>query len=476
MRNPEEKGTASSPQSSWQISQAAAACGAVCLGPDGPFPLHLTTDSREVEPGWCFVALTGKNTDGHLFIGNAIAGGARVILASREKCPETVPDGVTFLLAEDDTMETLLQLARHYLDRVAPSEVIAITGSVGKTTTREIIAHLLRQHHRLHVASKSYNTDVGCALTVLGMPADTEMLILEMGCNHPGEIAEMVQWFPPTRAVITEVGPSHLEGLSNVEGVLAAKMEITRSERLRTLCYNSDNALLAAAVNNERRTRDFTSIGVGTSDGSELRILESCLESQTGEPPRFRIQAGTTREVYTVRYSLFGLHHARNIALALAVQSTIDGPASRDLVLTLESPPGRGRRFPLQGGGILVDDSYNANPISVTAALNTFATIVDPGKNWIILGGMKELGKDSAAQHRVIASRSEVFRYRIFVGSEWSEIDIARAPGTWLVRDAAEAIEILLKELRPGNSVMVKGSRFYRLETIVDSLVNCRAD
>ena len=182
------------------VSEAADSCGGQVYGPDGDFPSEVVVDSRDVRNGSVFVAMKGDRTDGHLFLKQAFENGAQVIVAEKESWFHSgieLPSGRCLILTEGSTREALLRMAHQHLINVAPSEVIAITGSVGKTTTREITASLLRDRYRIHVAQKSYNTDIGCALTILGMPLGTEILLLEMGCSHPGEIAEMVSWFPP---------------------------------------------------------------------------------------------------------------------------------------------------------------------------------------------------------------------------------------------------------------------------------------
>lgn len=460
--------------SPWLISEAAGSCEGTLYGPDGGFPSEVVLDSREVRLGSVFVALKGQHTDGHLFLSQAFERGARLVVAEKEswlRSKVKLPSGQSLLLVEGTTRDALLRLARRHLDNVAPREVIAITGSVGKTTTREVTATLLRDRYRIHVAQKSYNTDVGCALTVLGMPADTEILILEMGCNHPGEIKEMVDWFPPTRAIITEVGPSHLEGLKSVDGVLRAKLEILQSKRLRSLSFNSDNDLLSVELA-KAQYESLPTTGVGWSRESQLRIASAERETPPGGKPVFKAWLEQGEESASITYSLFGLHHARNIALALSVILAIGDHRLTDLKLSMESPKGRGRLFNLHGGGIVVDDSYNANPLSVRAALQSFETFMQGDNCWLILGGMKELGEKSSSEHAKIAEKSLGFSKRIFVGQEWDTVPSSPDQGLWFAPDGDAAIEILQSELKPGSFLLVKGSRAYRLERIVDWLVN----
>ena len=187
------------------VSDAAAACGGISYGPEAEAARAWRCDSREVRAGDGFAAIRGAKTDGHLYIKQAAEQGSRVVLAEREGLegagirPEDFP-GVSFIVTERRTEEALALAASEYLRRVAP-KTIAITGSVGKTTTRELTAAALAQRYKVHSAVRSFNTIIGCALTVLSMAEETEALVLELGTNHFGEIAEMVKYFPPDTTV-----------------------------------------------------------------------------------------------------------------------------------------------------------------------------------------------------------------------------------------------------------------------------------
>ena len=210
-----------------------------------PFPAHVATDSRDVERGGVFVALEGERTDGHRYVPQALEKGAALIVVRRGKRPE---DPVVPCVELEDPERDLARLASAYLRRTAPKEVVAVTGSVGKTTTREALRRVLRTRFRVHSADRSLNTRIGCTATVLAMPPDAELLLLEFGANKAGEIAELSELFPPTTAMVTQVAPVHLEGFRSVEGVLRAKMEIAGSGRLRRFLYNFDNPLLRGAA------------------------------------------------------------------------------------------------------------------------------------------------------------------------------------------------------------------------------------
>ncbi len=462
--------------SHWRISEVAQSCNATFSGTDGPFPNHFTTDSREVQQGSCFIALPGNRTDGHCFVKQALANGARLIIGQMNRCPvdifQTLPCGTALILSREDSLKTLLQIARCYLQRVAPQEIVAITGSVGKTTTREITSTILKDRNLVHSAQKSFNTDVGCALTVLSMPEDTEILVLEMGCNHPGEIARMVEWFPPTRAIITEVGPSHLEGLSNIEGVLKAKMEIAESQDLISLIYNCDNPYLSKAMTPNNSTQ-FSRIAVGYSQKADLRILgNSPISATVHHEPCFRMILKQGEREVSLDYKLFGFHHGRNIALALTAALQIQREELQAMTINIKSPKGRGSIIPLNDGGQIVDDSYNANPISLSAALEAFHSLPEGPEGWIVLGGMKELGEQTAMEHQKIIEKTAPFRHCLFVGEEWAgTCGRNQRSRVWKVSSAAEAINVLKQNRNRGEAVLVKGSRSYHLEDVVNWLV-----
>ena len=213
-------------------SHAAEWAEGTHCGPDVRLCRPWKSDSRDVGPGDAFVALRGEKTDGHLYVHNAMERGAKLLLVDISRVEELMLDEPEFsgvsVIAVQDTATALPVIARDYLKRVSP-RLTGITGSVGKTTTRELTVSLLKTEKKVHSAIRSFNTVVGCSLTILAMAEDTEVLVLEFGTNHFGEIREMVSLFPPETAVITEVAPAHLEGFENIEGVLRAKMEICES-------------------------------------------------------------------------------------------------------------------------------------------------------------------------------------------------------------------------------------------------------
>ena len=350
------------------VSDAAAACGGISYGPDAEAARAWRCDSREVRGGDGFAAIRGAKTDGHLYIKQAAEQGARVVLAEREGLegagirPEDFP-GVSFIVTERRTEEVLALAASEYLRRVAP-KTIAITGSVGKTTTRELTAAALAQRYKVHSAVRSFNTIIGCALTVLSMAEETEALVRELGTNHFGENAEMVKYLPPETVIITEVAPAQLEGFGSVCGVLRAKLEICGSAKLKKIIFNCDNALLREVISHNYD--NVIKIGVGREAVAGILIEECRVALSDGGPSTFVRCREAGREIM-LSAPLFGEQHAYNMCFAFAAaegcgvsaQETARGFAA------MAQLGGRGLCRRTARGVWVIDEAYNANPASM---------------------------------------------------------------------------------------------------------------
>jgi len=323
----------------------------------------------------------------------------------------------------------------------------------------------------VHAAEKSFNTWIGCALTVLGMPEHTDAVLLEMGANHQGEIGALVESYPPTVAVITEVAAAHLEGFGSLEGVLQAKWEITSSNRLRMLSYNGDNDLLCRAVSSSLSPEIATvPVGYGVDPSRGVR-LESASLAVRNKLPFLRCRCvvyGRPVELYS---RLFGTQHAHTLGYALGVShflGILPELVARDLE---EVPPPRGRgASDLLDGGVLIDESYNSNPASLGVALRNLRTIPLEGRRLAVLGGMRELGASSPQEHRQILREATFLDGLILVGDEWASCREDLPAAGRQVSDAPAALELLQAMRRPGDLIMVKGSRAYALESVVEGL------
>lgn len=464
------------------LSEASALCGGSFYPQEAAENIlsqNFKVDSREIETDDVFVALKGERTDGHKYVESAVERGASCVMINKECFTEKKEyierTGVLAIIVED-AEKALVELAAQWLEAVSP-KVVGITGSVGKTTTREFLYSILKEERRVHSAIRSYNTLIGCGMTVLGMPKDTDILILEFGTNKPGEIGEMVEKFPATHAIITEVTPAHLEGLKSLEGVLAAKLEITRSSKLEYLSYNSDNSALSAAVKlfaaDSNECKNIKTIGVGSFDTDLLVSNVNQTLTKNGEPRLSFLLldcSGSTE----CRADIFGSQHARNIAFAYSAAKVLG--VENDIFVShlagLELPPGRGRIYSSGYGGLIVDESYNANPSSVSRALKNVIELElqEDFQRVAVLGGMRELGDESGSWHEVIMSRASLFDRVYLIGPEWDSVKTlqgslkGRYPNAEAFMDDIDA-----KEFKR-SIVLVKGSRFYELEKLLPFL------
>jgi UDP-N-acetylmuramoyl-tripeptide--D-alanyl-D-alanine ligase len=451
-----------------------------------PLPRFFRTDSRDVAPGDGFIAIKGSKEDGHDYIAKASQAGASCVLVSAEQFKaresEFASLGIPLIASEDVTLGAA-KLARAWLDEVSP-KVIGITGSVGKTTTREFVAAALRGAFKTHSAIKSYNTMIGTSITVLSMPPDTDVLVLELGANHPGEIGEMARQFPVTHGVITDVADAHLEGLGNIGGVLAAKMEITESPSLQYLSYNSDNEILSAAVEKmpcgERIRKDgVRQIGVGYSN-SGVRVADVRQSVSPELIPELFVTLSRGDRKLLCRAPVFGKQHAKNIGFAYAISGQA-GLSDDDFVRaagTFAVPGGRGNLRRGVNGCVLIDETYNASPSSVSCAIKNLTQAEIPGdlRRVAILGGMRELGAEAGRLHEVVLSRASLLDEVYLIGDEWRGAkgtpDSVR--GIWPSADAL-AGEVDLGGFG-GSAILIKGSRFYGMERLLKRMGDENAD
>jgi UDP-N-acetylmuramoyl-tripeptide--D-alanyl-D-alanine ligase len=447
---------------------------------DVRLPQNFAADSRSVKEGGGFIAAAGARDDGHNYIKNAIGNGAACVILKREfyeAHAEALSDLETMFIAAEDAVASAAKLARAWLDEVSP-RAIGITGSVGKTTTREFLNKALKSRFRTHSAVKSYNTLIGAAMSVLAMPGDAEILVLELGANHPGEITALIERFPVTHGVITEVSDAHLEGFGSIEGVLAAKMEITESGKLEYLSYNSDNDLLSSAVvkmpNGEKVRKDgIKQVGVGYSN-SNIRISD--VRQSVGEDltPVLSLSLSENDRKVFCEAPVFGKQHAKNIAFAYAAAIQM-GMTDEDFGLSASNfrvPPGRGVIVRGRNGCILIDETYNANPSSVSHAIKNVLEMEPRGdlKRVAILGGMRELGTESGRLHDVVLSRAALLDETYLIGSEWNGTSkkYESVKGVW--KSADDFIADLGHDFAERAVILIKGSRFYEMERILPYL------
>jgi UDP-N-acetylmuramoyl-tripeptide--D-alanyl-D-alanine ligase len=453
------------------LAEVAAATGGRLAGAD---PGALVTapveyDSRRVVPGGLFVAFVGANVDGHGFGAKAVADGAVAVLGTRP-----VPGVPTVVV--DDAQVALGRLARNVLDRLPDVTVVGITGSSGKTTTKDLVAQLLARVGPTVATAGSLNNELGLPYTALRADGDTRYLVLEMGARGPGHLRYLCEVAPPRVAVVVNVGVAHIGEFGSVEGIAAAKGELVEALRPDGVAVlNADDPRVRAmAARTEGRV-----VLVGEADDADVRAVEVVLDER-GRPAYRLVARGATADV---RLAVTGRHQVGNSLLAAAVAVEL-GMAAPDVAVALGGlAPLSTRRmdvFDRADGVTVIDDSYNANPASVTAALHALVAMGAGRRTVAVLGYLAELGAYERAGHEEIgrlAAELGVDRL-VVVGEPAAPIHAgATAVGSWggtsvQVTDQPAAVALLREELRPGDVVLVKGSR-YRTWDVADWL---RAD
>ena len=416
----------------WDAERIAADAGARLARAAAGSPSRAVIDSRAVEPGDLFVGLRGERADGNDYAAGALAAGAWGVLVDREV------EGPGALLVADDPLGALQRLARAWR-RDLGAAVIAITGSVGKTSTKDLTAAMVAQGRRVHASRANFNTEIGLPLELLAAPPETEVLVLELAMRGPGQIAELAGICEPDVAVITNVGPVHLELLGSIEAIAAAKAEI-----IAGLPAGGTAIVPAGEPLLDPYLRDDLEVVRFGDDESPLDVLELP----------------------------FGSAHMRRNALAALAAARAVGvqPAGRvDVRLSAL----RGEVVELSGGARLINDCYNANPLSMRAALADLATQSASGRRIAVLGDMLELGPDERALHREVGEAAASAGVDVLVTVGPLAAHMAEGFGDGQVReaaDAAQAAEIAAKLLGPGDVVLVKASRGIGLELVAERL------
>ncbi|GAA2599630.1 UDP-N-acetylmuramoyl-tripeptide--D-alanyl-D-alanine ligase [Streptomyces axinellae] len=439
----------------------------------------VVIDSREAGPGALFAAFDGERVDGHDFAEAAVAAGAVAVLATR-------PVGVPAIVV-DDVTRALGALARHSV-RALGTQVIALTGSSGKTSTKDLTAQLLERLGPTVFTPGSLNNEIGLPLTALRADESTRHLVLEMGARGIGHIRYLTELTPPRIGVVLNVGTAHLGEFGGREQIAKAK-----GEMVETLPAARDDGSGGVAVLNAddpfvramaART-DATVLRFGEDPEADVRA-ENVRLSERGTPA-FRLHTPTGCGDVTMR--LYGEHHVSNALAAAAVAHQLGMPAG-DIAEALSSA-GSLSRWRMEvteraDGVTVVNDAYNANPDSVRAALRALSSMGETakargGRTWAVLGEMAELGDDAFAEHDAIgrlAVRLNVSKLVAVGGREAAWLDMgAKNEGSWgeesvHVSDAEAAVDLLRGELRAGDVVLVKASRLVGLEKVAVALLD----
>lgn len=423
----------------------------------------ISTDSRSVSEGAMFFALKGDKFDGNDYAVNALKSGARYAVVDRVSL-----EGSSFknrkCIVVENALEALNQLAAlHRKQYDIP--VIGITGTNGKTTTKELIAAVLKTKYNVLSTKANFNNHIGVPLTLMGIDEHTEVAVVEMGASAPGEIASLVKVVNPTHGLITSVGKAHLQGFGSFEGVKIAKGELYDYLRQTggLALYNADNEHLTSMVSHRPGIR-AQKYGIKFS-GS--RILPS-----SPDTPFLSLSVNHDGGETPVNTKLVGTYNADNVMAALAVAQVFEVPFKAAVKAIEDYNPSNNRSQLLRTQkNILIIDAYNANPSSMTAALDNFATM-EFGNKTLILGDMLELGEESAAEHSTILQKASAITDSIYlVGEEFGRA--AKAVRTNKVRcfSTVEDLRVYLGENPLAEqTILIKGSNGIHLQSLPEIL------
>jgi UDP-N-acetylmuramoyl-tripeptide--D-alanyl-D-alanine ligase len=462
----------------------------------------VVVDSRAVQSNDLFIALAGERTDGHLYLADAFSRGARAAIAEPRAlelgvCAAFIlPDGtiqqpeaaagqrgaddapLPYVFIAPDSLAGLQKVAAHWRNQM-PAVAVGITGSVGKTTTKEIVANVLEQRFVTMRSEGNLNNEIGLPLTLLKLGAGVERLVLEMGMYTLGEIASLCRLARPRIGVVTNVGPTHLERLGTIERIAQAKAELVQAlppaEGGGVAILNADDPLVRAMAG-RTAARIFT---YGLDDSSDLWADEISGEGLAGI--RFRFHYGD--EVLYVHLPMLG-RHSVHTALRGAAVGLVEGLSWAEIITGLQHQRGQLRLMVVPGlrGATLIDDTYNASPISMLAALNLLDDICKANgssrhRAVAVLGEMLELGDYEEAGHRLVGGRAaQIADKLITVGARarWIAEEALSAgmkpADIYATTGKEDAIAVLTGLLRGDDIVLIKGSRALAMESIVDAL------
>ena len=446
------------------LDQIAQFAGAVRQNGDGSrLVTNLSTDSRSLQPGDLFVALRGDHFDGHKFVHEASQSGAAGAIVEKQWTGKSAPEFP--LLRVADTLVAYQQIAAHYR-RSLGIKVVAITGSNGKTSTKDFTASVLARRFRVAKTEGNLNNHVGLPRTMLEAASQDEIGVWEIGMNHPGEIASLAQLAQPDVAIITNIGIAHIEFMGSREAIAREKGDLAVAVAPGgTVILNGDDEFADAIAQRTVAKVIFAGIDRGevqareivqTAGGSEFTVLEGAHHCHAVLP-------------------VPGLHMVQNALLALAA-GRVFGLSLEECAAGLAAAPIAKARLQIREihGVQFIDDSYNANPDSTKAALRTLAELETEGQRIAVLGEMAELGTESIRGHREVGQTAASLGIDrlIALGQGSAEIAVAaEAAGltnSRMVASAEEAAELLCEVAHPGDLVLVKGSRAARTERVLE--------
>ncbi|MDE1893082.1 MAG: UDP-N-acetylmuramoyl-tripeptide--D-alanyl-D-alanine ligase [Xanthomonadaceae bacterium] len=418
----------------------------------------VSIDTRKVQPGDLFVAIKGERVDGHDYLAEAAAGGAVAAMVTRQMdshLPQIVVNDGTLALGD---LASAVRAQRNL-------HVVGITGSNGKTTVKTLAASILSGHGRTHVSAGNHNNELGLPLSLLAMPADTQYAVFEMGAGKPGDIDYLAAIARPDIGLVTLIAPAHLERMGSIEGVAETKGALYRALPADGVAIINADDGFASFFAGLAGARTVLRYGLDHPAEIGAGIVEQRLDGS-----RFVLR--TPHGDAEVALPLPGRHNIANALAAASIALALDVPLAT-IVRGLEQVPGvAGRLRPqrMAGGWMLIDDTYNANPSSMAAAIDTLA--LAEGERWLVLGDMAELGADARALHAGVGARArEGGVDRLFAVGPLGQATVAAfGAGGRHFDDRASLVAALRAELAAGVTCLVKGSRSAAMEQVVKAL------
>ena len=454
----------------FDLGELAAAAGGVLLrGAAETRVDSYSIDTRRLRAGGVFFALPGTRSDGHAFLGAAAKAGAAAAVIQHE--PPSGEPAPPALVRVDDTATALARCGAAARRRPG-LRVAAVTGSVGKTTTKEFLAAGLGATRRVYRTRENLNNHLGVPLSLLECPADAEWAVIEMGMSAPGEIAALTRAVDPDVGLVTNIRAVHLEFFDSLDGIAAAKGEmyaLLRPEATAVVNADEERCRIQAARHGGPR------ITFGRDPGADVAMERVDDRFVPGAGLTFR--HGNRSRPLVLRIG--GAHAALDALAALAVVAAVGEDLDRAAVAmsAVEPAPGRGKIHRLRGGGLLVDDSYNSNPAALESVLGTMRGTQVRGRKFLVLGDMLELGPTENELHRRAGEQAVEAGVQVLIGvgaRSKSAVEAARRgriADAWHEADAAAAARTVPGRIGPADLIVVKGSRGVHLEQVVEAIL-----
>lgn len=440
-------------------SQLAKIIHGTLSGHDGEFK-NISIDSRAIQSGDCFIAITGEVFDGHQFISDVSKKNAAVVVVSQD-VDVNIP-----VIKVKDTRQALKDIAHFYREN-AQIPVATITGSCGKTTTRALLENILKQRGKVLASKKSFNNDIGLPLTLLQLNASHDFAVLEIGTNHPGEIAHLSQIAKPTMATVTMIAPVHIEYFHTLDAIAREKGAIFESLTADGVAVINVDAAFADLWKKMAGTRRIITFGCHHTADVMARDIQTLPNGQT----HFTLQLPNQNT--KINLPLLGEHNVMNALSAAAMAFAMQIPIQAIQTGLETIMPEYGRMVEKKGchGAIIIDDTYNANPASVKAAIMLLTH--RSNQSILVLGDMKELGAQSQNLHEEVGLFAKQANVKKLFCYGKDMVFTAKAFGDQAQHfdDYETLIHALKQSVTPDSVVLIKGSRSMKMETVVDALV-----